>query len=70
MIGLGLSTGRVCAQPRTNLLESGGKKMHPPLTTRVIKLGGSDHRRAASGSVGVENLENDENWRQNGENPA
>ena len=46
----------------------GDKKMHPLLTIGVIGSGGSDHQRAAGGSVGVENLENDENKRENGEN--
>ena len=50
--------------------KSGGKKMHPPPTTRVIRLGESDHQRAAGGLVGVENPENGKNWRENGENPA
>ena len=62
--------GWVCAQPRTDPLELGGKKMHLPLTVGVIKSGGSNHRRAAGRSVGVESLENGENWRENGENPA
>ena len=39
--------------------------MHPPPTAGVI---GSDHQRAAGGSVGVENPENGENRHENGEN--
>ena len=42
--------------------------MHPPPTAGVIGSGGSDHQLAAGGSVGVENPENDENRRENGEN--
>ena len=58
---LGLSTGRVCTQPGTDPSESGDKEMHPPPTTGVIGSSGSDHQRAAGGSVGVENPENGEN---------
>ena len=57
--------GRVCAQPGTDPPESGDKKMHPPPTAGVIGSDGSDHQRAAVGSVGVENPEN---RRENGEN--
>ena len=42
--------------------------MHPPPTAGVIGSGGSDHQRAAGGSVGVENPENGENRHENGEN--
>jgi len=48
--------------------KTGGKKMHPPPTTRVIRSGKSDHQRAAGGLVGVENPENGKNWRENSEN--
>ena len=39
--------------------------MHLPPTAGVI---GSDHQRVAGGLVGVENPENGENRRENGEN--
>ena len=42
--------------------------MHPPPTAGVIGLDGSDHQRAAGGSVGVENPENGENGEN--KNPA
>ena len=42
--------------------------MHPPPTVEVIGSGGSDHQRAAGGSVEVKNPENGKNWHENGEN--
>ena len=44
--------------------------MQLPPTAEVIESGGSDHQQAVGGLVGVENLENGENWRENGENQA
>ena len=63
-----VGSGQVCAQPRTDLPKSGDKKMHPLLIIGVIESGGLEHQRAVCGSIRVENPENGENKRENGEN--
>lgn len=56
--------GRICAQPETDLMKSGGAKSHPPPTAREDRSSGSDLQWVADGLVGIIDLRK---WRENGE---
>ena len=53
--------GRVCAQPATDPIKSGGRNLNPSPTNRMIGSSGSKLQQDSGGSVGVKNLENIEN---------
>ena len=58
---VGLSTGRVCAQPGTDPTRSGGQTFNPPPTVGEVGSDGLEHQRAAVGFGRSRDLENKEN---------